>query len=86
MKIEELRQQLDSDARKRCTAQEKTIHDLILRNKKLEERLKDRQDDIHALQNRCFAMTHGVMCIFCRMRETCYTCVPQQGKDGYYDE
>lgn len=45
MKLEQLRQELDTDARKRYEAQEKTIKDLISNNKHLQELIRDRLED-----------------------------------------
>lgn len=66
MNLEQLRQSLDTDARKRCEAQEKTI-------KELHAKVKAQQGIITALQNRCFVQTRGMLCLFCgkEVRETC---------------
>ena len=71
MKLHELRQELDTDARKRCEAQEETIKNLIGQNKQLAALLKDRDDSISGLQNRCFIFTRGILCGRCTMQYTC---------------
>lgn len=71
MKLEQLRRELDTDARQRCQAQEETIKNLIDQNKRLSGLLREREDDIRALQNRCFVFTRGTFCSTCLMRSSC---------------
>jgi predicted RNase H-like nuclease (RuvC/YqgF family) len=71
VKLDELRKELDSDARQRCETQEKTIKDLIAQNKHLLALLDDRQKDIEKLQNICLVATRGAVCLFCNFRNTC---------------
>lgn len=69
--LEEFRNQLDTDAQKRCLAQEKTIKELNSQVAQLKGLLKDRDKLIIQLQNRCFVYTHGLICSFCGCRNTC---------------
>lgn len=62
--LEEFKNQLDTDAQKRCAAQEETIRNLIKQN-------KEQNIEINQLQNRCWALTRGVMCLVCRARDRC---------------
>lgn len=50
--LEEFRNQLDTDAQKRCLAQEKTIKELNSQLSQLKGLLKDRDKLIVQLQNR----------------------------------
>ena len=71
MKLHELREALDTEARKRCEAQEKTIKNQNATIEQLMAILKDRNEDIRKLQGRCFLLTRGHLCLFCGMRHTC---------------
>lgn len=64
MNLDQLRTELDTEAQKRCRAQEKTI-------KEMEVQLIQRKDDTTFLANRCFVHTHGLLCSLCRMRDRC---------------
>lgn len=74
--LEQFRNQLDTDAQQRCLAQEKTIKELNLQVNQFKGLLKDRDTLIIQLQNRCFAQTRGLICLFCGCRNTC-----PRGKD-----
>jgi hypothetical protein len=64
MNMEEFRKGLESDARKENEELKKRI-------KKLEEEKSEEvvrlHHDMRALSNRCYALTGGTMCVFCRM-------------------
>jgi len=64
MKLQELKVQLDTDAQQRCAAQEKTI-------KELHEQLVAKDNAIKALQNRCWALNGGVLCLWCGFKDDC---------------
>lgn len=58
MKLHELTEKLESEATKLHAAQSATIRDLLAKNLDLEHRL-------HLAQNRCLAVSHGVLCSMC---------------------
>ena len=64
MNLEDFRKGLESDARKENEILKKRI-------KKLEDEqnveILRLHSDIRALSNRCYAMTRGTMCMFCRL-------------------
>lgn len=69
--LEQFREQIETDASRRCIAQEKTIKELNEQIKSLTSQIDEEADDIRALSNRCFALSHGLLCIFCGMRKRC---------------
>lgn len=69
--LEQFKNQLDTDAQKRCLVQEKTIRELSSQVKSLNELLKDRDNLTTVLQNRCFALGGRVLCLFCGCKNTC---------------
>ena len=71
MNLEQFKDQLDTDAQKRCIAQEKTIKELLYRCEQYKSLLKDRDKTIEQLQNRCFAQTKGLICLFCGFASDC---------------
>jgi DNA-binding transcriptional MerR regulator len=71
MSLEQLKDQLEGDAQKRCAEQEKTIKSLIEQNKRFAETIQDQQKIIRAIQNRCRALTGGLMCLFCDFKQDC---------------
>jgi DNA-binding transcriptional MerR regulator len=71
MNLEQLRESLDTDAQKRCAEQEKTIKSLIEQNKRFAETIQDQQNTVRAIQNRCKALTGGIMCLFCDFKQDC---------------
>ncbi len=64
IKLHELREAMDTDARKRLDAQEETIRRLIAENKTVQSRLE-------YLQKRCFASTRGRECDKCPLKPAC---------------
>ena len=71
LSLEQFKEQLETDATKRCAAQEKSI-------KELHETLKNRDEYIAALkhriitlENKCYVGTRGVLCIFCTDKGVC---------------
>lgn len=71
LSLEQFKEKLDTDAQKRCIAQEKTIKELNAQVEQYKGLLKDRDKMIETLQNRCFAQTRGVICFFCGYKNTC---------------
>lgn len=69
--LEEFKNQLDTDAQKRCIAQEKTIKDLHEVIKNNNQIIKQQETLIMQLQNRCYAQTRGILCIFCGVKNKC---------------
>lgn len=71
MNLNELREAMASDA----TKENASLKDENARLRQMVENLKrnytsdtaDLKDDLRALSNRCFALTHGTMCCFCEL-------------------
>lgn len=71
MNLNELREAIASDA----TKENASLKEENARLHQMVENLKrnytsdtaDLQDDLRALSNRCFALTHGTMCCFCEL-------------------
>ena len=62
--LQQLKENLEGEAQTRCQAQEKTIKDLF-------EKIKEKNDIIRVLQNRCYVQTRGTWCTLCGMKSTC---------------
>lgn len=71
MNLEQFKNEMDTDARKRCEQQEATIKKLHEENRKLSEDVIAMKKTVHQIQNRCHALTLGAMCRFCGFFETC---------------
>jgi DNA-binding transcriptional MerR regulator len=71
MSLEQLKEQLEGNAQKRCAEQEKTIKNLIEQNKRMVDLIKDKETEIRQLQNRCYAISRGVLCVFCNIKHKC---------------
>jgi len=71
MNLEEFRSELDTDAQKKCLAQEQTIHELNEQKKDMVKTIESRNKLIKQLQNRCIALTHGTICLFCGIKDEC---------------
>lgn len=76
MNLYEFRKAMESDATvenerlKRDLADvEKRYHEL---SEKYRARIQTLNSDCRALANRCFALTHGAMCVFCELSD--YRC------------
>lgn len=71
MNLNELREAIASDA----TKENASLKEENTRLRQMVENLKrnytsgtaDLKDDLRALSNRCFALTHGTMCCFCEL-------------------
>ena len=71
MNLDEFKKTFESDATKRCEAQEETIKQLHTKVRKLEENIDLLQKDKTQLMNRCYVMGKGILCIFCGFRDEC---------------
>jgi sensor histidine kinase YesM len=71
LSLEQFKDILDTEAQKRCREQENTIKNLIGQNKRLIELVKDKEKELVQMQNRCYAMTRGAICIFCNCKDSC---------------
>lgn len=60
MNLDQLRTELDTEAQKRCRAQEKTI-------KLMETEIKIMVEDAVCLFDRCFSHTSGKLCDICKI-------------------
>ena len=76
MNLDELRQDMASDATvenerlKRDIADvEKRYHEMFA---EYTDRIRRLNSDCRALSNRCFTLTHGAMCVFCELSD--YRC------------
>lgn len=64
MNLDEFRKGLESEAREENEVLKKRIKKLESEQSEEVQRL---HNDLRALSNRCFALTRGTMCVFCRM-------------------
>lgn len=71
MKLEELRSHLETDATKKCVEQEKTIKKLNGIISSLQDRITKRECDVISLANRCYALSRGQFCSYCRITTPC---------------
>jgi hypothetical protein len=71
MDLNELKQQLDSDAQRRCKDLEIENRNLKSANRSLLDLLKERDSSISGLQNRCYAFTRGTICHMCIIKIPC---------------
>lgn len=62
MNLEEFKQQMNTEAQERCNQQEKTI-------KELHQKIKELRETVRIMQNRCFAQTSRLICMFCAYRK-----------------
>lgn len=58
MNLEEFKRQMNTETQERCNQQEKTI-------KELHQKIKELRETVRIMQNRCFAQTSGLICMFC---------------------
>ena len=73
MNLEQFKRALSSDATKRAETMEKTIKDLHTKIREKDAQLTQRKEMCRVLFNRCFATSHGMMCLFCdqELKKTC---------------
>ena len=84
MNLNEFRNAMSSDA---IIENERLKRDLADVEKKYDdmceaytEKVRGLRDDCRALANRCFALTHGVSCLFCQLNE--YDCRSEERRVG----
>jgi DNA anti-recombination protein RmuC len=77
MNMEEFRKGLESEARTENEKLKKQIKKLETEQSEEVQRL---HHDLRALSNRCFALTRGTMCAFCRMMSK-FECECSLGRD-----
>lgn len=71
MNLEQFKKQFESDAQKRSAQQEKTIKELHAKIASLDAAIKERDERIQIMENRCYVTNHGVLCLFCGYKKTC---------------
>ena len=71
LNLEQFRYQLDSDAQKRCDAQEKTIKELHETLKQRDEYIAKMDHRISTMENKCYVGHHGILCLFCMDKGIC---------------
>ena len=75
MNLDEFRKAMESDAtvengqlKRYLTEVEKRYHEM---SEEYTDRIQRLNSDCQALANRCFALTHGEMCVFCELSDYC---------------
>ena len=75
MNLDEFRKAMESDAtvengqlKRYLTEVEKRYHEM---SEEYTDRIQRLNSDCRALANRCFALTHGEMCVFCELSDYC---------------
>lgn len=71
MNIEELKSALASDATEKVKEQETEIKRLKKELAKKDSYLREKDEMLRHMFNRCMTLTRGAMCIFCGYRECC---------------
>ena len=76
MNLDEFRKAMESDATVENESLKRDIADVEKRYHEMFEvyttRIQKLNSDCRALANRCFALTHGAMCVFCELSD--YRC------------
>ena len=76
MNLDEFRKAMESDATVENERLKQDLADIEKRYRELSEKYRARiqtlNHDCRALANRCFALTHGAMCVFCELSD--YRC------------
>jgi hypothetical protein len=78
MNLEEFRKGLESDARQENEVLKKRINQLEAEQSAEIQRL---HCDMRAVTNRCYALTRGTMCMFCRLQSK-FECESSLRKGG----
>lgn len=75
MNLDEFRKAMESDAtvenerlKRELAKVEKLYHEM---SEEYTDRIQKLNSDCRALTNRCFALTHGEMCVFCELSDYC---------------
>lgn len=75
MNLDEFRKAIESDATVENERLKRDLADIEKRYREMSEEYTDRiqrlNSDCQALANRCFALTHGAMCVFCELSNYC---------------
>ena len=73
MNLDEFRKAMESDATVENERLKRDLADVEKRYCEMSEECTDRiqklNSDCRALANRCFALTHGAMCVFCELSD-----------------
>lgn len=76
MNLDEFRKAMESDATVENERLKRDLADVEKRYREMSEaymtRIQKLNSDCRALANRCFALTHGEMCVFCELSD--YQC------------
>ena len=76
MNLDEFRKAMESDATVENERLKRDIAEVEKRYREMSEgymtRIQKLNSDCQALANRCFALTQGMMCVFCELRD--YRC------------
>lgn len=75
MNLDEFRKAMESDATVENERLKRDLDEAEKRYREMSEEYTDRiqrlNSDCRALANRCFALTHGAMCVFCELSNYC---------------
>lgn len=75
MNLDEFRKAMESDATVENERLKRDLADVEKSYREMSEEYTDRiqrlNSDCRALANRCFALTHGAMCVFCELSNYC---------------
>ena len=75
MNLDEFRKAMESDATVENERLKRDLADVEKRYREMSEEYTDRiqrlNSDCRVLANRCFALTHGTMCVFCELSDYC---------------
>lgn len=75
MNLDEFRKAIESNATVENERLKRDLADIEKRYREMSEEYTDRiqrlNSDCQALANRCFALTHGAMCVFCELSNYC---------------
>ena len=73
MNLDEFRKAMESDATVENERLKRDLADVEKSYREMSEEYTDRiqrlNSDCRALANRCFALTHGAMCVFCELSD-----------------
>ena len=73
MNLDEFRKAMESDATVENERLKQDLADIEKRYREMSEgymaRIQQLNSDCQALANRCFALTHGAMCVFCELSD-----------------
>lgn len=68
MKLEEMREALASDATRKADSLERQVKRLRTELRDKDKAIESYQKSLRFMFNRCLALTHGLICIFCGER------------------